>query len=113
MTACVVSLDLSRHLARLDREDAFDSACAAQVAAWQRDHDKVAEVLVRFEENGDSLAHDHAAVLTAHADDLAARALQFFLRLDDKVRRRLEADAPDAVLSAANDADGDDDRWAA
>ncbi len=113
MTACLVSLDLSRHLARIDREDAFDSACDAQVEAWQRDPEKVAEVLVGFEENGDSLALDHAAVLTAHPDDLAARALRFFLRLNDKVRAQLKADAPDTVRDAANDADGDDDRWAA
>lgn len=113
MTACAISLDLSRYLARLDREDAFDSACAAQVEAWRSDHNKVEEVLTGFEENGDSLALDHAVVLTAHPDDLPARALRFFLRLDDRVRAQLRADAPDAVRSASNDADDDDDRWAA
>lgn len=81
-----------------------EEQAAQYKAEWSRDAVKVAEVLVAFEENGDSLAADIAAVLTCHPDDLTVSALRFVEAMRGKVNARLGELATEQVDSDELDA---------
>lgn len=67
---------------------------ASYHAEWMADPLKVADQLVAFEEDGDSLAVDIAAVLTCHPDDLAKLAVEFF----EAQRRKVSAALNDKAI---------------
>lgn len=100
------------------RPDEFShgDAVGDYLNAWVRDPIKVAEQLVEFEENGDSLAEDMASVLTCHPDDFEMLAVRFFHDQRKKLESAMHdkaAQQVDADEAEAEDRGCDDERWAA
>lgn len=76
----------------------------APLFADYRDEIKVAEKLVTFEENGESLAAEMAAVLTCNPSDFPTLAQRFFLTLGRKVQGALEEDEASKKFDDEGDA---------